>query len=237
MREPPHSVEAEQAVLGGVLLDRGAWTAVSHLTAGDFYRSDHQAIYSAMASLFEAGRPVDVVTVAEQLERGGRLETAGGLAYLATIAENTPSAASADAYAAIVQDRAARRAIICGVADIQCAAFDASRPVRDGLAEFRARLDGIAERIVPIGPRTSLTSMSELLSRETDATTWLVSGLLPAGGLSLILGKPKAGKSTLARGLCMAVADSSTWLDRECASGPVVHVALEEKVDEVRLHF
>ena len=63
VREPPHSAEAEQAVLGGVLLDRGAWTAVSHLTAGDFYRSGHQAIYSAMAHLFEEGQPVDVVTV------------------------------------------------------------------------------------------------------------------------------------------------------------------------------
>ena len=237
VREPPHSVEAEQAVLGAMLIDAGAWPEVSHLTASDFYRSDHRAIYSAMAHLFEEGRPVDVVTVAEQLERCGRLESAGGLAYLATIAQNTPSAANADAYAAIVRDRAARRAIIRGAADIQCAAFDASRPVRDGLAELRARLGAIAERIVPLGARTPLMSMSELLSRETGATTWLVSGLLPAGGLSLILGKPKAGKSTLARGLCMAVADGSTWLDRECACGPVVYVALEEKVDEVRLHF
>ena len=220
-----------------MLLDRGAWTAVSHLSAGDFYRSGHQAIYSAMAHLFEEGRPVDVVTVGEQLERGGRLETAGGLAYLATIAQNTQSAANADAYASIVQDRAARRAIIRGAADIQCVAFDASRPVRDGLAEFRARLDAIAERTVPIGARTPLMSMSELLSRETGATTWLVSGLLPAGGLSLILGKPKAGKSTLARGLCMAVADGSTWLDRQCAAGTVVYIALEDKRAEVRRHF
>lgn len=83
----------------------------------------------------------------------------------------------------------------------------------------------------------TLTPIGDLLAEEDEATPWLVSGLLPAGGLSLILGKPKAGKSTLARCLCKSVADGGTWLERQCDSGPVVYLALEEKRGEVRRHF
>ena len=237
VREPPHSVEAEQAVLGAMLIDAGAWPEVSHLTASDFYRSDHRAIYSAVATLCEEEQPVDVVTVGQQLERDGRLAEAGGLMFLTEIAQNTPSAANSGAYASIVSEHSTRRRIIHETIGIQSAAFDPSRPARDVLATFRAAAAGIAERAALDGPPTPLVSMQDLLSSEDDETEWLVSGLLPAGGLSLILGKPKAGKSTLARGLCMAVAGGSTWLDRQCAAGTVVYIALEDKRAEVRRHF
>ena len=112
VREPPYSVEAEQAVLGAMLIDAGVWPEVSHLTASDFYRSDHRAIYSAVATLCEEEQPVDVVTVGQQLERDGRLAEAGGLIFLTEIAQNTPSAANSGAYANIVSEHSTRRRII-----------------------------------------------------------------------------------------------------------------------------
>lgn len=83
----------------------------------------------------------------------------------------------------------------------------------------------------------TLTPMATLLAEEDEETAWLVDGLLPSGGLSLILGKPKAGKSTLVRGLCKSVAVGGKWLERQCDAGPVVYLALEEKRAEVRRHF
>ena len=92
---PPHSVEAEQAVIGGLLIDTQAWDQVGDLiTAEDFYRPDHQLIFGALAELIAHGKPADVVTASGQLERSGRLEDAGGLGYLGTLARDTPTAAN-----------------------------------------------------------------------------------------------------------------------------------------------
>ena len=124
LRVPPHSVEAEQAVLGGVLLDNGAWDRIADILAGaHFYRSDHRAVFNAVAALCEEGRPCDAVTVAERLDRDGQLESSGGLAYLAELAENTPSAANIAAYAEIVRERAVLRELIRTSTEIADAAF------------------------------------------------------------------------------------------------------------------
>ena len=88
---PPHSIEAEQAVLGGLLLDPAAWDNVADvLTADDFYRADHKVIFQAIASLAAISKPTDVVTVVGELERRSELEQAGGLAYLGSLARDTP---------------------------------------------------------------------------------------------------------------------------------------------------
>ena len=93
VRTPPHSVEAEQAVLGGLLLDSAAWDNVADvLRADDFYRPDHKLIYEAIGMLAAQGKPCDAVTVSEHLERSGQLGEAGGLAYLGTLARDTPTA-------------------------------------------------------------------------------------------------------------------------------------------------
>ncbi|TLZ17618.1 MAG: replicative DNA helicase, partial [Gammaproteobacteria bacterium] len=100
---PPHSVEAEQAVLGGLMIDPVAWDNVADvITQADFYRPDHQLIFAAIGTLAGEGKPCDVVTVSQQLERTGKLEPAGGLAYLSSVARDTPTAANARAYADIV---------------------------------------------------------------------------------------------------------------------------------------
>ncbi len=110
---PPYSIEAEQSVLGGLMLDNRAWNELAdRLAAEDFYREDHQLIYRAISELVGANRPCDFVTLSEHLKNQGRLDEAGGLAYLGTLANDTPSAANVLAYAEIVRERAVLRGLI-----------------------------------------------------------------------------------------------------------------------------
>ncbi|HEY7754163.1 MAG TPA: DnaB-like helicase N-terminal domain-containing protein, partial [Steroidobacteraceae bacterium] len=113
VRTPPHSVEAEQAVLGGLMLDSNAWDAVADIVlASDFYRRDHRLIFEAIAEVAEHRGSCDAVTVSEHLERKGRLDEIGGLAYLGTIARDTPSAANVRAYAEIIRERSILRQLV-----------------------------------------------------------------------------------------------------------------------------
>jgi len=110
LRVPPHSVEAEQAVLGGLLLDNSTWDSVAdRLRADDFYRRDHQLIFEAIAELSARNEPSDAVTLAEYLSAKGQGDDSGGLAYLAGLARDTPTAANIRAYADIVRERSLLR--------------------------------------------------------------------------------------------------------------------------------
>ncbi|MDX1482456.1 MAG: DnaB-like helicase N-terminal domain-containing protein, partial [Woeseiaceae bacterium] len=100
MKTPPNSIEAEQSLLGGLLLDNSAWDKVADLVGeADFYRKDHRLIFAAIAALSEDGNPSDVVTVSEFLDKRSELGSAGGLEYLATLANESPGAANVRAYA------------------------------------------------------------------------------------------------------------------------------------------
>ena len=100
LRIPPHSIEAEQSVLGGLLLDTGAYDKISDAIAEtDFYRDEHRRIFRVIQRMQERGKPADVVTVAEALDAAGETEHTGGLAYLGELAQNTPSAANIKRYA------------------------------------------------------------------------------------------------------------------------------------------
>jgi len=113
LKVPPHSLEAERSVLGGLMLDDNAWDRVAEfLTAEDFYRSDHRIIYRCMNSLAEQNKPLDVVTIAEALDGAGELENVGGMSYIAELANNTPTASNVRAYADIVSERATMRQLI-----------------------------------------------------------------------------------------------------------------------------
>ena len=101
LRLPPHSIEAEQSVLGGLMLENIAWDKIADLIGDDdFYRDDHRRIYKHISKLIEANRPADVITVGESLERNAELESVGGLAYVGMLSINTPSAANIRRYAA-----------------------------------------------------------------------------------------------------------------------------------------
>lgn len=95
LKVPPHSIEAEQAVLGGLMLDNNAWERVlDQVSDGDFYRHDHRLIFRAIAKLADQNSPIDVVTLAEQLDKEGQTSQVGGLGYLGELAKNTPSVAN-----------------------------------------------------------------------------------------------------------------------------------------------
>jgi replicative DNA helicase len=116
LKVPPHSIQAEQSVLGGLMLENSAWDEVAdRLTEEDFYRYDHRLIFEAIRTLVDQGSPYDVITLSEWLGKQDALDTAGGLAYLGTLAKNTPSAANIRAYAEIVREYSVLRQLI-GVA-------------------------------------------------------------------------------------------------------------------------
>ena len=110
LRLPPHSVEAEQAVLGGLLLSNQAWDRIGDvISESDFYRADHRILYRSITKLVEDNKPADVLTVAEALKVTGEINDVGGLAYLHQLASNTPSAANIRRYAEIVRERSIMR--------------------------------------------------------------------------------------------------------------------------------
>src|SRR4051812_9280285 len=109
-RVPPQSIEAEQSVLGGLLLDNSAWDKIADVVGeADFYRSDHRAVFRHIAQLIEENRPADALTVAESLDRAGKLAEVGGQPYIGALALNTPSAANIRRYAEIVRERSIMR--------------------------------------------------------------------------------------------------------------------------------
>ncbi|MBI2970651.1 MAG: replicative DNA helicase, partial [Gammaproteobacteria bacterium] len=136
LKIPPHSIEAEQAVLGGVFLDRDAWMKVSErLQADDFYRHDHQLIFNAFGDLDSQGRPLDIVTVAEWLESHQKLDEAGGLQFLADLTDGTPSAANITAYADIVRKRSVLRQLIRAASEITESVFKPGGRTSDEILE------------------------------------------------------------------------------------------------------
>jgi replicative DNA helicase len=214
---PPHSVEAEQAVLGGVLIDPLAWDQVADMvTAGDFYRPDHQLIFSALSELAASGKPGDVVTVSEQLQRIGQLDTAGGLGYLGTLARDTPTAANVRAYAEIVRERSLLRKLVNAGREITGSVFaDDGASARDLVDQAEQRVFEIAEQST--GRREGAQRVSTMLPALIDKIDeWhsdpnklrglptgftdfdKKTGGLRGGDLVIVAGRPSMGKTTLA---------------------------------------
>ena len=214
---PPHSVEAEQAVLGGLLLDTAAWDNVADaVTQDDFYRPDHRLIFGAVAALAAEGKPCDVVTVSQHLERSGDLESAGGLAYLSSIARDTPSAANVRAYAEIVHERSLLRQLVRAGTEIASAVFsNDGESARELVDRAEQRIFEIAEgsfrgRDGAVAVRSLLPAVidqiddwhnnpDKLRGLPTGFTDFdkLTGGLRP-GDLVIVAGRPSMGKTTLA---------------------------------------
>ena len=215
----PHSPEAEQSVLGGLLLSSDGWDSIAEtVSANDFYRPSHRLIFRQIAILAEAGNPVDVITVADKLTANGELDSAGGLAYLAELAGNTPSASNIRAYAQVVRERSSLRSLIEVAQGIAESGFnpegrnsvelidEAERlimqiseqgPKAGGPQEVNPLLESALERIdelyVSGGDITGLTTgYSEL-----DGMT---SGLQDSD-LIIVAGRPSMGKTSFAMNL------------------------------------
>ncbi|RDE25034.1 replicative DNA helicase [Motiliproteus coralliicola] len=216
---PPHSTEAEQSVLGGLMLDDRVWDAVNEIiVADDFYRPEHRVIFRTMEKLFKAEQPIDVVTLSEELDRHKAQDQAGGLDYLIDLAKNTPSTSNVRAYAEIVKERATLRRLIGIANEIADSAFNTEGRVSgDILDEAERKVLKIAEgREADGGPRSvnpllesALDRIDELFNAGTTMTgvstgftdlDGMTSGL-QRSDLVIVAARPSMGKTTFAMNL------------------------------------
>ncbi|KZT15158.1 replicative DNA helicase [Acidovorax sp. GW101-3H11] len=225
LRTPPHSIEAESSVLGGLLLDNNAWDRVGDLLKeGDFYRYEHQAIYAAIGALINASKPADVITVFEQLKNQGKAQEMGGLTYLNSLAQYVPSATNIRRYAEIVRERAILRKLVTASDEISTNAFNPQgKTVERILDEAEAKIFAIGEE----GSRNKqgfqsldnlvidlLDKVQEMADNPADVTgvptgfadlDRMTSGL-QAGDMIVLAARPSMGKTSFAVNIAEHVA-------------------------------
>lgn len=226
LRVPPHSIEAEQSVLGGLLLDNQAWDRAGDLlTDGDFYRYEHRLIFAAVGGLINNNKPADVITVFEQLQSLGKAEECGGLVYLNALAQSVPSAANLRRYAEIVRERSILRKLVAASDEIATNAFNPQgRPVAQILDEAEGMIFKIGEE----GSRSKqgfqsmdslvvqlLDRVSELAENGAEDVTGVRTGFydldkmtagLQPGDLIILAARPSMGKTAFALNIAEHVA-------------------------------
>jgi replicative DNA helicase len=219
LRTPPHSIDAEQSVLGGLLLDNRAWESVSEvLEDTDFYSHKHRNIYRAIKSLVDQEQPIDVVTVSEELDELGTLNEVGGIAYLGELADMTPSTANSGAYGVIVKERSQQRLLIEAAADISLSAYEPEgKNSLDILSDAEQKIAQIAEGNrkeggpVVVGPilKSTLDQLDELFNKP-EGLSGLTSGFteidnrtsgFQKADMVVVAGRPSMGKTTYAMNL------------------------------------
>ncbi|NEV60855.1 replicative DNA helicase [Thiorhodococcus minor] len=228
LRVPPHNINAEQSLLGGLMLDNSAWDRIADkVSEGDLYRREHRLIFGAIARLAEEDQPFDVVTLAEMLERTERLEDAGGLSYLGMLANETPSAANIKAYARIVRHNSVLRQMISAGTAIADSGYNPQgRDAAELLDEAERRVFAIAEQEARGGggfqPIKTLLGMAveriDMLYQRDEPITGLGSGFsdfdmmtsgLQPSDLIIVAGRPSMGKTTFAMNIAENVAIQS----------------------------
>ena len=225
LRVPPHSIEAESSVLGGLLLDNGAWDRVGDLLVdSDFYRHEHKLIYAAIGALVNTSKPADVITVSEQLQNQGKTAEMGGLGYLNSLAQYVPSASNIRRYAEIVRERSILRKLVSASDEIATNAFNPQGKAIDRI------LDEAEQKIFNIGEEGSrlkqgfqsmdtlvvelLDRVQEMADNPNDITgvptgfydlDRMTSGLQP-GDMVVIAARPSMGKTAFAVNIAEHVA-------------------------------
>jgi replicative DNA helicase len=214
---PPNSPQAEQGVIGGLLLDNKAWAKVSGMIRfSDFYQKRHQTLFHAISKLLSNGEPADVITVFELLERKGKSEDVGGLAYIGMLARDTPSAANIGSYAQIVRDKSTLRQMILLGREIVELATDQNADAKAALAKAEKSVFELAQmdlrgkkgfsRLRDV-LREVLDTAEKNFDRPPGSVLGLSSGFrdldgitsgFNAGDLIIVAGRPSMGKSTLA---------------------------------------
>lgn len=225
LRVPPHALEAEQSVLGALLLDNASFASAAEvLAASDFYRHEHKLIFGAIVAVLGRGEAADVLTVFDQLE--GEVIEYGGLPYLTQLAQSVPSASNLPRYAEIVRDRSRLRALIGEADRITAAAFEpgakAATVIGEGHASIaRLSLDAQA------GPgRLALLTLDEL-DRQAAAVAWSTKLRVPLDAIGMIFGPTGAFKSFVAIDYALHKAHGLPWLGRRTPKGSVIYIAAE----------
>ena len=225
LKVPPHSLEAEQSVIGGLMLDNRAWDEVADIiNENDFYRHDNALILRAIDALAQDTQPYDVVTISEWLGARNELDSIGGLAYLSILANDTPTAVNVKAYANIVREYSILRSLIQIGNEISASAFNADgKPSKELLDEAERKVFLIAEQ--GAGNRQGFQAINELLGRAVerveemyrsgDAITGIATGFtsfdektsgLQKSDLIIVAGRPSMGKTSFAMNLAETAA-------------------------------
>jgi replicative DNA helicase len=234
-RVPPHNLEAEESVLGSMMLSPEAIAAVVEVVkAGDFYRPAHRRIFEAVIGIYARGEPVDAITAVEELKRQGALEDVGGALYVANLVESVPTPASAGYYAKIVADHSLLRRLIDAGSQIVARAYSVPRDPRLAADEAEGLIYAVSrhdeqEEIVPMAALVddSMSQLEHIQQRDSPFAGIptgfldldnLLSGLQP-GNLIIVAARPGIGKSSLVTNLARNVAVD--------ASSPVMMFSLE----------
>jgi replicative DNA helicase len=225
LKIPPHSVDAEQSVLGGLLLENEALDKVADiLSPQDFYRHDHKAIFQHIAKLIEHNRPADIVTVAESLESTAELSGVGGIAYLGALAQSTPTAANIRRYAEIVHERAVMRQVVgSGIAESAYAPngrdaqqlldeaeakifqiAEGGKKSTQGFVDIKVLLPQVADRIDQLFSRDNPSDVTGVPTGFTDLDS-MTSGM-QGGDLIIVAGRPSMGKTAFSLNMAENVA-------------------------------
>jgi replicative DNA helicase len=244
LRVPPHSMEAEQSVLGGLLLADTAWDRIGDMIdSRDFYRSEYGAIYAAIGTIIAANKPADVVTVHEELKRIGKLDElgeAGSLKGLNALAQSVPSAANIRRYAEIVREHAEHRALIAAVGVATDIAWSEDGTPAEKLDRIGTVLANLERRGMPREPRALETLLGERLEHYTalaegetvagiptgiDRLDRALGGGLKPGKVVVLGARPTVGKTSLAGHIAEAVASNGhvvLFMSQEMTSGELV---------------
>lgn len=220
----PHSTESEQSLIGALLLDNSAWDRIDTFDPDACYNSAHRDILRAILGLLEQSKPADVFTVSEALERAGKLEEVGGLAYLGQIANDTPSAASIRRYAEIVTERATLRALLAAGGDIQTIALEpngetSSERVVRAANLVNSILEGQIKGGGPVDYAQATQIAVQKLQDACEQTDKYSTGLVDLdallvdycpGAMVVVAGRPGMGKSAFALKLAHSAIDDET---------------------------
>lgn len=246
---PPHSLEAEQSVLGGLMLDNERWDNVAErVVARGLYSKPHRLIFEQMQRLLESSRPIDLITLSESLELQGSLEDVGGFAYLAELSKNTPSAANIGAYADIVRERAIVREMIAVAHEIADAGYDPQgRNSEDLLDLAESKVFQIAENRASKddGPKSieqiledTVSRIEQLYQRPHDGVTGVSTGFtdldkktagLQSSDLIIVAARPSMGKTTFAMNLC----ENAAMMQEK----PVLIFSLEMPAEQIMMRM
>ena len=247
LKRPPHSVEAEQSIIGGLMLENQVWDKISSkVCEADFYKTEHRILYRAIVTLASKNHPFDVVTLLDTLKSNNALDDAGGEAYLFELANNTPSVANVSAYADIVREKSVQRQLIAVSTDIADSAYNpGSRDVSELLDFAESRVFAIAEQTPSDGGPEIIKSILvravekiDALYHSGDAITGLATGLsdldemtsgLQPSDLVIVAGRPSMGKTTLVMNIAEHAAIKS--------NKPVLVFSMEMPADSLAMRM
>lgn len=247
LKKPPHSAEAEQSIIGGLMLENQVWDKVNtKLCEADFYRTEHRILYRAITELASKNQPFDVVTLLDTLKSNHALDDAGGEAYLFELANNTPSVANVSAYADIVREKSVQRQLIGVATEIADSAYNpGNREVSDLLDFAESKVFAIAEQTASEGGPEVIKSILvravekiDALYHSGDSITGLATGLtdldeltsgLQPSDLIIVAGRPSMGKTTLVMNIAEHAAIKS--------SKPVLVFSMEMPGDSLAMRM